>query len=303
MFDLLPVNPEIKELFSSFMIHHLMLSDKIRMDALSQVIAVAVKPGDTVLDLGAGTGILAFLAIRAGAKRVYAIEQTEIIELAKLTAYRNGMNKKIVFIQNESQNVKLPEKVDIVICETLGHLGITENFIDNMIDARNRFLKKGGILIPQELKIFLAPSKDKKVSKYIGLWNGNENKLDFSPIFESAIKTAYIGEFNPSMFLSTPKEIISINLYSIKSSRINNIIEFILEKEGKLYGFCGWFTANLYNNININTSPTSKRTHWKQCFFPLINPEKVFPGTKIKLKLGLSYIGNKIEWSWQAKFL
>ncbi len=66
--------------------YHQMLSDNVRMDAFRKAIFETVKPGDIVIDFGAGTGILGLWALQAGAEKVYAIEKTDSIELAKSIA-------------------------------------------------------------------------------------------------------------------------------------------------------------------------------------------------------------------------
>src|SRR5512134_1995909 len=82
-----------------------------RLDHYAAAIAARVRPGDTVVDLGAGTGILSFLACRAGARRVYAIEAGESLEFARLLAARNGCSDRIEFINKPSTHVVLPERV------------------------------------------------------------------------------------------------------------------------------------------------------------------------------------------------
>ena len=63
--------------------HLSMLIDEVRTTSFLRAILGAVKPGDVVLDMGCGTGVLSYFACIAGARRVYAVEQGPIIELAK----------------------------------------------------------------------------------------------------------------------------------------------------------------------------------------------------------------------------
>ncbi|HUU49770.1 MAG TPA: 50S ribosomal protein L11 methyltransferase, partial [Nitrospinota bacterium] len=127
--------------------HKMMLSDRYRTNTFKRAIFETVKPGDVVLDLGAGTGILSFFACMAGAKRVYAVEVDSVIEIAKELARENNLKDKITFINNVSTDISLSEKVDIIISEILGSFGLEEDIIDYMADARERFLKKSGVLI------------------------------------------------------------------------------------------------------------------------------------------------------------
>ena len=83
---------------SSFEIHQLLLSDGRRLRAARRALRETVRPGSVVVDLGAGTGILGFLALRAGAGRVYAIERHPILRLARAVAADNGYGDRVRFV-------------------------------------------------------------------------------------------------------------------------------------------------------------------------------------------------------------
>ena len=110
--------------------HRTYLSDRTRLAAYTAAIHNAVRPGDVVLDLGCGTGILGLLACRAGAARVYAIDATGMIEVARRLAKDNGLADRIVHLKELSLTAQLPEPVDVVVCDQMGGFGIDAGILD-----------------------------------------------------------------------------------------------------------------------------------------------------------------------------
>jgi SAM-dependent methyltransferase len=141
---------------SSFGIHHLLLADRVRLRAVSRALRETVRPGDVVVDLGAGTGILGLLALRAGAGRVYAIERHPILRLARMLARENGVGDRVRFVKGDSRRVRLPERADLVVSDLVGPLGIDEEMADVVADAR-RFLRRGGKFLPARSEVWVAP--------------------------------------------------------------------------------------------------------------------------------------------------
>src|SRR5262245_14768649 len=92
--------------------HRHYLADQVRTAAFRQAIEEIVKPGDVVIDMGAGTGILGLLACQAGARRVYSIDSGGVIELARKLCHANGFGDRVIFVKGLSTRVELPEKVD-----------------------------------------------------------------------------------------------------------------------------------------------------------------------------------------------
>ena len=127
-----------------------MIADATRMGAFARALGQAIKPGAVVIDIGTGTGICALLACRHGARRVYAIEPDDAIQVAREIAAANGYADRIEFIQAISTQVTLPERADVIVSDLGGVLPWFQRHIPSIVDARARFLAPGGVLIPQQ---------------------------------------------------------------------------------------------------------------------------------------------------------
>lgn len=232
--------------------HQVLLNDQIRMAAYRKAISAAVKPGMVVADVGAGLGVLAHMALDAGASKVYAIEfDADTIEHAE-------HDEKIIWKQGLSGDISLPEKVDVIVSETLGSFALNENTLPTLIDARKRFLKKGGIIIPQSLTLFVAPAMAPSRKKVQLI---PSSKLLAKPVSQAV-------DFSTA---TDPKTTIETT--------------FKVTRDGLLSGFAGWFDLRLFNKISFSTAPDTPQTHWKQGFLPIHHPEKVKRGQVIRFQL------------------
>src|SRR5687768_1340883 len=90
-----------------------MLLDQERMAAYREALRKAIRPGAVVLDIGTGPGIFALLACRSGARRVFAVEPSPVIQVAREIAAANGCAGRIEFFQDLSTRVELPEPADV----------------------------------------------------------------------------------------------------------------------------------------------------------------------------------------------
>ena len=158
-----------------------MYMDKARMNAYAAALQDAVTPSSIVLDIGAGTGIFSLLACRYGARRVYAVEPDDAINLARETAAANGYSDRITFIQSLSTKVALPERADVIISDLSGRLPFFGQHIPAIIDARNRFLAPGGVLIAKQDYLRAAIIEtSQQYDKLTGPWSENVLGLDVS---------------------------------------------------------------------------------------------------------------------------
>ena len=97
-----------------------LIADEGRTRAYAESLKRRVTPSSVVVDIGTETGIFALLAAQLGARKVYAIESSDEIALARRIAAENGLDGRVEFIQHLSTDVELPEKADLTVSEIHG---------------------------------------------------------------------------------------------------------------------------------------------------------------------------------------
>ena len=270
--------------------YHGMLSDRVRLEAYRAAIQATVKPGDVVVDLGAGTGILGLWALQAGASKVYAIEESNAIDLAVEIAKANGLDGQIEFINDNSMNVTLPEKANVLVSETLGSFGIDENTLAFTGDARDRFLEAGGALIPRWLDLYAAPFDDAGIYDKIDFWRHIPG-IDFAPAFDVFSRKLMVEEVGADSLLGLPSAIAAIDLTAPLETVFERRLYMQIDRPGTIHGVAGWFRATLADGVDIITSPRDPSTHWKQAVLPFREPIDVIKGDVLDWSMRLEAKG------------
>jgi len=159
--------------------HFAMINDIDRNVFYQTALQKMVSPTSVVVEIGTGSGLLAMMAARAGAKHVYAIEANRDLSiLAKKLMDSNGLGSKISIINELSSHVSvpkdLPEKADVMVSEILGTLLLGESALSFVADARERLLKPGAQIIPAAGTQFISliESDDIKSITSVSSWNG-----------------------------------------------------------------------------------------------------------------------------------
>lgn len=270
--------------------HAILLKDKVRMEAYKRAVEAVVRPGDVVVDIGCGLGILTHLALKAGAAHVHAIEvEPTTFACAKLIAKHNGIEKNITFHKGLSTNIKLKEKADVIISEIFGNLGLNENLLPVIINARTNLLKKGGKIVPSSVKIFIAPVEHQDwlhTSQFLHNVYGMDCLPDL-PSIDLGIPSVNIQQGELLAEALTIADTGDIHLIS-KIKCVSPESNFTVTRDGLLSGFAGWFETELAAGISFSTSPTDLTTHWKQAFLPLRTPEVVKSGQSIIFKIEIT---------------
>ena len=137
--------------------HGRMLHDSRRTNDYLAAVAAAVRPEDVVLDIGTVCGILAVAAARAGARRVYAVEASDIAGVAERVFAANGVADRVTLVAGWSRQIELPERADLLVSEVIGSEPFEEEILETTLDARNRLLKPQARLIPSTLTLLARP--------------------------------------------------------------------------------------------------------------------------------------------------
>lgn len=279
--------------YSELSLQRFMVSDKPRTDAFAAAIDEVITGGERVLDIGTGTGLLALLAAKAGAKQVYALDQATVAEVARMTVEKNKLSDVIDVIHGNASDFQLAEPVDLIVSEWLGHFAFAEAMLDDVIACRDENLKPGGVMLPSDVKLFLAPLDSSLLydEEGPGYWKEPVHGIDFAHL-ESleleqaiAIKTIVM----PEDLLAPAQAILSLDLATagVDDPWASGELVFRAGRSGRLDGFAGWFTAQLSPSVLLDTGPEQPTTHWRQTYFPF-PPMQIEKGQQIALRFALS---------------
>jgi SAM-dependent methyltransferase len=270
-------------------LHRWMLRDEVRNEAYRRAIALAVRPGDAVLDMGAGTGILSVFAAQAGARKVYAVERTAIAAVARRVVESNGFADRISVLEGDLEDVDLPEKVDVLVSEWMGGLGVDENMLAPLVIARNRWLNAGGKVVPGRVTAFLAPAWVGDLDEDLGHWRARPHGIDLGVIAaltaqEPVMSQAHIGVAD---LLAEPRRLWSHDAYTCSLEEADRSFEaelvFAADRAGPLSGLATWFIADLAEGTTLTNAPGAPDTHWGRFVFPLERTVEVARGAPIRV--------------------
>ncbi len=277
--------PVFFENFAAVDVHRRMIADRVRVDAYRDALRAVVRPGMAVLDAGTGSGLLAALAAAAGARVVYAVDRSDLLDLAREVFAASGHADVIRPVRGDFGKVQLPEPVDVIVTETFGALALAEGATDDLRACAARNLAPGGVVIPSRIDLWLAPVGDRALfDETVEVFSAPDG-VDLGPLRRLALKRTRNLDLPASALLAPPQRWASLSWPG--EGTASGVVRFPDLPEGALVGFAGWFTLGLADGVSLPTGPLDPTTHWGQTYAP-IEPMPVRAGASLELSASLS---------------
>eukprot|EP00256_Glycine_max_P059337 XP_014627786.1 probable protein arginine N-methyltransferase 6 isoform X3 [Glycine max] len=235
-------------------VHEEMIKDRVRTDAYKNAI---MRHKDfirdkVVLDVGCGTGILAIFCAQAGARRVYAVEASNIALQTIRVVEANNLLNIITVLHGRVEDVEIGEKVDVIISEWMGYMLLCESMLGSVITARDRWLKPGGLVLPSKATLYMAPfTHAKRYRESIDFWRsvyGINIFVAVSAMVPLAKQCAFVGPsvetITSENVLAWPQVVKCVNCSSVTIPELESIttrFKFNSLVKAPLHGFAFWF--------------------------------------------------------------
>ncbi|KAM9861147.1 protein arginine N-methyltransferase 3 [Aulostomus maculatus] len=280
--------------YGHYGIHEEMLKDKVRTESYRDFMYSnpEVFRDKVVLDVGCGTGILSMFAARAGAKKVIAVDQSEIIYQAMDIVRSNQLEDTITLIKGRIEDINLPvEKVDIIISEWMGYFLLFESMLDSVLYARDLYLADGGSVYPDLCNISLAAVGDtQKHQERIAFWD-DVYGFTMECMKKAVIPEAVVEVVKADTLISTPAIIQTFDCNRVCLSELEFASDFCLKISNTtsctaIVGYFDiFFDKGCSNKVMFSTGPQVTKTHWKQTVFLLERPVPVQAGEELRGKI------------------
>ncbi len=293
--------------FSGLSEHEEMLNDQVRVEAYHEGIRRNVKHGDVVLDLGTGSGLLAFMASRGGAKKVYAVEHSDFIEVAREIASHNRITN-IEFVQANSREFTPPEPIDVILHEQMGDELFNENMLENILDLRDRVLAPEGRILPARFSLFVEPVCFRDEMRVRRFWNtALPDGIDLRPLERSPTAARFdtgrteqlwVRPGSVKCTLGPPSPILELDLHtleSVESVPLDHVVAREATENAIVDGWCVWFEARFDDHTGLSTSPLEPVTSWGNRMFRL--DEEIPVGDTLRCHVNLGQLAEPATWS------
>jgi Ribosomal protein L11 methyltransferase (PrmA) len=277
--------------------HARMLHDDRRTGDYLTALAAAVRPGDVVLDIGTGSGVLAVAAARAGARRVYAVEASDIAEVAGRVFVANGVTDTVTLVPGWSREIELPEPADVLVAEIIGNEPLEEEILETTLDARRRLLKPDARLIPHTLTLLARPlrlpdgdARQRAIGRAaVERWRGLYD-MELQPLLDAADPRPVNMPTEAEVVAGWPPvgptgTLAALDLASFAEASVCASADLVVDAVGTVNAVAVTFRASLHGSIEHTLDPWRWPTSsWATSVWVLPEPMQVGPEAALRVR-------------------
>jgi protein arginine N-methyltransferase 1 len=244
---------------------------------------------------------MSLIACSYGARRVYAIDPSDAVQLAVETARDNGFGDRVVVIQKRSTEVTLPERADVIISDMRGVLPPFQTHLLDIADARERLLAPGGKLVPQSDTMWLAVLQASDLfEKRVAPWKSAPLDLDLRGGLRYVANAWRKVQVKPNQLLSQPFQWATLDYRSLTSPRVEGGGRCRVTREGTAHGLVVWFDTVLTEGVSFSNAPGAPELIYGQAHFPWPEAVLLREGDEVECHLRADLVGGDYVWSWES---
>jgi len=271
--------------------HIPMINDDERNAAYERALTRAITPDSLVFEIGTGSGLVAMMAARAGARHVVTCEAVPILaEVAKETIARNGFADRITVVSKRSTQVKLgedlPEKADVFVSELINIGMLAPNMLPIIQHARANLVKPEAKIIPEAAVVWGVLMQCDHLAGVNPVRRVAGFDMGGFDIFRSPGYAQIDLGADPHRVLSGRFKVLDFDFRKAMKTEDLHPLAVLAAHDGTCHGVCFWFDLILDAETTYRSESRSRTNHWKQAihFFP--EPVEVKPGDRLDIAAG-----------------
>nr|XP_032290995.1 protein arginine N-methyltransferase 1 isoform X3 [Drosophila virilis] len=199
--------------------------------------------GRTILVLSCGTGTLALMAARAGARHVYALDHSQVTDYARLVVRANKWEHIISVLHGRVADVKLPQRVDGIVCNWMGQCLLYESELLELLEARDRWLKPQGFILPDLAALYLLGGAEQRLKNERCNWWLDVYGFNMNAMRRYALAEPRFVRTKGERLLTLAHQVLSLDLRTarVEDLHIDRDIRLQVQQDGYFECFVLYF--------------------------------------------------------------
>ena len=277
-----------------------MIADDARVAAYASAIRAVVRPGDRVVDVGAGFGFFSVIAAAAGAQHVDAVDTNPAIRLGPRVAAANGCADRISFHHLDVRQLTLPERAGVLIADVRGPTPFGSRALEVVISARERLLRPDGRIISRADRVLVAPARTPAVfQREVHAAHGQQG-IELAPVEQIVFDTPIRCAIAPEDLLAPGCLWTAIDYGSVARTDAAGTVEWLLESAARIDGLAVWFETDLGGGFGFSTAPGGAVRAYRQMFIPFRSAVQISAGETFRVALSVRQMRVNNVWAWRG---